>query len=65
MPRLIVMLDAVVMILKTHERTAAVTYEGVRGYQLVVVVWVGQVLIVHDEFFDGTVPHATTTGPMA
>jgi len=43
-------------ILETHKHTAAVMYDGARGYQPVVVVWAEQDLIVHDEFRDGNVP---------
>ncbi|MBH0200679.1 MAG: IS1380 family transposase, partial [Nitrospira sp.] len=49
-------LDVDATILETHKRTAAVTYEGPRGYQPVIVVWAEQDLIVHDEFRDGNVP---------
>ena len=49
-------LDVDATILEVHKRTAAVTYEGARGYQPVVVVWAEQDLIVHDEFRDGNVP---------
>ena len=36
--------------------SAAMTYEGVRGYQPVLAVWAEPDLIVHDEFRDGNVP---------
>ncbi|MDF0676112.1 MAG: IS1380 family transposase [Nitrospira sp.] len=49
-------LDVDATILEAHKRTAAVTYEGSRGYQPVIVVWAEQDLIVHDEFRDGNVP---------
>ena len=49
-------LDVDATILEADKRTAAVTYEGSRGYQPVVVVWAEQDLIVHDEFRDGNVP---------
>ncbi len=49
-------LDVDATILQTHKHTAAMTYEGARGYQPVVVVWAEQDLIVHDEFRDGNVP---------
>lgn len=49
-------LDVDATILETHKHTAAMTYEGARGYQPVVVVWAEQDLIVHDEFRDGHVP---------
>jgi hypothetical protein len=43
-------------ILEAQKRTAAVTYEGPRGDQPLVVVWTEQDLILHDEFRDGNVP---------
>ena len=49
-------LDVDATIVEAHKRTAAVTYEGPRGYQPVVVLWAEQNLIVHDEFRDGNVP---------
>lgn len=49
-------LDVDATILEAHKRTAAVTYEGTRGYQPVIVVWAEQDLVVHDEFRDGNVP---------
>ena len=49
-------LDVDATILEVHKRTAAVTYEGGRGYQPVVAVWAEQDLIIHDEFRDGNVP---------
>jgi hypothetical protein len=49
-------LDVDATILETHKHTAAVTYEGTRGYQAVVAVWAEPDLIVHDEFRDGNVP---------
>jgi len=49
-------LDVDATILEADKRTAAVTYEGSRGYQPVVVAWAEQDLIVHDEFRDGNVP---------
>ncbi len=55
-PQPIATLDVDATILEAHKRTAAVTYEGPRGYQPVVVVWAEQDLIVHDEFRDGNVP---------
>lgn len=55
-PQTIATLDVDATILEAHKRTAAVTYEGMRGYQPVVVVWAEQDLIVHDEFRDGNVP---------
>jgi len=55
-PRCTATLDVDATILEAHKRTAAVTYEGMRGYQPVVAVWAEQDLIVHDEFRDGNVP---------
>jgi hypothetical protein len=55
-PQTIATLDVDATLLEAHKRTAAVTYEGMRGYQPVVVVWAEQDLIVHDEFRDGNVP---------
>lgn len=49
-------LDVDATILEAHKHTAAVTYEGTRGYQPVVAVWVEPDLIVHDEFRDGNIP---------
>jgi hypothetical protein len=49
-------LDVDATILEADKRTAAVTYEGSRGYQPVVVVWAEQDLIVHEEFRDGNIP---------
>jgi hypothetical protein len=49
-------LDVDATILETHKHTAAMTYEGTRGYQPVVAVWAEQDLIVHEEFRDGNVP---------
>ena len=49
-------LDVDATIVEAHKRTAAVTYEGPRGYQPVIVVWAEQDLIIHDEFRDGNVP---------
>jgi hypothetical protein len=49
-------LDVDATILAAHKHTAAVTYEGTRGYQPVVAVWAELDLIVHDEFRDGNIP---------
>jgi hypothetical protein len=49
-------LDVDATILEAHKHTAAVTYEGTRGYQPVVAVWAEPDLIVHDEFRDGNIP---------
>jgi len=49
-------LDVDATILAAHKHTAAMTYEGTRGYQPVVAVWAEQDLIVHEEFRDGNVP---------
>jgi hypothetical protein len=43
-------------IIEAHKREALVAYEGTRGYQPLVAVWVEQDLIVGDEFRDGNVP---------
>jgi len=43
-------------IIEAHKRDALVAYEGTRGYQPLVAVWVEQDLIVADEFRDGNVP---------
>jgi len=43
-------------IIEAHKREAHVAYEGTRGYQPLVAVWVEQDLIVGDEFRDGNVP---------
>ena len=49
-------LDVEATILEAHKHTAAVTYEGTRGYQPVVAVWAEPDLILHDEFRDGNIP---------
>jgi len=43
-------------IIEAHKRDARVAYEGTKGYQPLVAVWVEQDLIVGDEFRDGNVP---------
>jgi hypothetical protein len=43
-------------IIEAHKREALVAYEGTRGYQPLVAVWVEEDLIVADEFRDGNVP---------
>jgi hypothetical protein len=43
-------------IIEAHKREALVAYEGTRGYQPLVAVWVEEDLIVGDEFRDGNVP---------
>ncbi len=43
-------------IIEAHKRDAFVAYEGTRGYQPLVAVWVEEDLIVADEFRDGNVP---------
>ncbi len=43
-------------IIEAHKRDALVAYEGTRGYQPLVAVWVEEDLIVGDEFRDGNVP---------
>jgi Transposase DDE domain group 1 len=43
-------------IVAAHKREALVAYEGTRGYQPLVAVWVEEDLIVGDEFRDGNVP---------
>ena len=43
-------------IIEAHKRDATITYEGTRGYQPLVGVWVEQDLIIGDEFRDGNVP---------
>ncbi len=43
-------------IIEAHKRDALVAYEGTRGYQPLVAVWVEENLIVADEFRDGNVP---------
>jgi len=43
-------------IIEAHKRDALVAYEGTRGYQPLVAVWVEEDLIVADEFRDGNVP---------
>ena len=46
-------------IIKSTKRQAAKTYEGTRGYQPSLVLWVEQDLVVADEFRDGNVPAAS------
>jgi hypothetical protein len=43
-------------IIEAHKREALIAYEGTRGYQPLVAVWVEEDLIVGDEFRDGNVP---------
>jgi len=43
-------------IIEAHKRDALIAYEGTRGYQPLVAVWVEEDLIVGDEFRDGNVP---------
>lgn len=43
-------------IIEAHKREALIAYEGTRGYQPLVAVWVEQDLIIGDEFRDGNVP---------
>ncbi|MGH9669504.1 MAG: IS1380 family transposase [Terriglobales bacterium] len=43
-------------LIEAHKRDAFVAYEGTRGYQPLVAVWVEEDLIVADEFRDGNVP---------
>lgn len=43
-------------IIEAHKRDALIAYEGTRGYQPLVAVWVEEDLIVADEFRDGNVP---------
>jgi len=43
-------------IIEAHKRDALTAYEGTRGYQPLVAVWVEQDLIIGDEFRDGNVP---------
>jgi hypothetical protein len=43
-------------IIEAHKRDAKIAYEGTRGYQPLVAIWVEEDLIVGDEFRDGNVP---------
>jgi hypothetical protein len=43
-------------IIEAHKQDALTAYEGTRGYQPLVAVWVEEDLIVGDEFRDGNVP---------
>jgi hypothetical protein len=43
-------------IIEAHKRDALIAYEGTRGYQPLVAVWVEEDLVVGDEFRDGNVP---------
>ena len=49
-------LDMDASIIESHKREAYWHYDGGRGYQPEVVLWVEQDLIVADEFRDGNVP---------
>ena len=49
-------LDIDATIEESHKEEARMTYEGVRGYQPVAVIWAEKDLIVGDEFRDGNVP---------
>ena len=42
-------------IIESHKRDARVAYEGTRGYQPLVALWVEEQLVVADEFRDGNV----------
>jgi hypothetical protein len=43
-------------IIEAHKRDSRLAYEGTRGYQPLVALWVEQDLVVGDEFRDGNVP---------
>jgi hypothetical protein len=43
-------------IIEAHKRDALIAYEGTKGYQPLIAVWVEEDLIVGDEFRDGNVP---------
>ena len=43
-------------IIESHKQGAKLAYEGTRGFQPLLAVWVEQDLIVADEFRDGNVP---------
>jgi hypothetical protein len=49
-------IDQDATIIESHKRDAKVAYDGTRGYQPMVAVWVEADLIVADEFRDGNVP---------
>lgn len=49
-------IDQDATIIESHKREAKVAYEGTRGYQPMLAVWVEADLIVADEFRDGNVP---------
>lgn len=49
-------LDVDATIVESTKRAAKMTYEGVKGYQPVSVLWSEQDLILHEEFRDGNVP---------
>ena len=49
-------IDQDATIIESHKRQAQWTYEGTRGYQPMVAMWVETGLIVADEFRDGNVP---------
>ena len=49
-------LDVDATLLESHQDAATIAYAGTQGYQLVVVLWAEQDVILHDEFRDGHVP---------
>ena len=49
-------IDQDATIIESHKHQAQWTYEGTRGYQPMVAMWVETGLIVADEFRDGNVP---------
>lgn len=49
-------LDLDASIHESTKQAALWTYDGVKGYQPVAVLWAEQKLVVHDEFRDGNVP---------
>jgi hypothetical protein len=49
-------LDVDATLVESHKDAATVAYDGTRGYQLVVVLWAEQDVILHDQFRDGHGP---------
>ena len=52
-------------IIESHKREALWTYEGVRGYQPMLVVWAEMDVVLADEFRDGNVPAMMAPLPVA
>jgi len=55
-PERVATLDQDATIVESSKRAAAMTYQGKRGYQPMIVLWAEQDVVVADEFRDGNVP---------